>query len=64
MIELSFIHDGTTVYMSQYGEVKSGASLGTFAASISAGTLSLFFTPTNAVTTAKYVGTLIPVYID
>jgi hypothetical protein len=61
MIELSFIHDGTTVYMSQYGEVKSGASLGTFAASISAGTLSLFFTPTNAVTTAKYVGTLIPV---
>ena len=61
MIELSLIHDGTTVYLSQYGEVKSGASLGTFDASISTGTLSLLFTPTNAITTAKYVGTLIPV---
>lgn len=60
MIELSLIHDGTTVYLSQYGEVKSGASLGTFDATISAGTLSLLFTPTNSVTTAKYFTTLLP----
>ena len=61
MIELSLIHDNTTVYLSQYGEVKSGTSLGTFDASISTGTLSVLFTPTNAITTAKAVATLIPV---
>ena len=61
MIELSLIHDGTTVYLSQYGEVKTGASLGTFDASISTGTLSVLFTPTNAVTTVKAAVTIIPV---
>ena len=61
MIELSLIHDNTTVYLSQYGEVKSGTSLGTFDASISTGTLSVLFTPANAITTAKAVATLIPV---
>jgi len=61
LIELSLIHDGTTVYLSQYGEVKTGASLGTFDASIATGTLSVLFTPTNAVTTVKASVTQIPV---
>jgi hypothetical protein len=55
MIELNLIHDGTTVYLSQYGEVKTGASLGTFDSTISTGTLSLLFTPANSVTTAKLI---------
>ena len=54
MIELSLIHDGTTVYLSQYGEIKTGASLGTFDASIATGTLSILFTPTNASTVVKF----------
>ena len=53
IIELSIVHDGTTVYMSQYGEVRTGASLGTLDATIAAGTLSVLFTPVNAVTTVK-----------
>jgi hypothetical protein len=61
MIELSLIHDGTTVHLSQYGEVKTGSSLGSFDASISSGTLSVLFTPTNAVTTVKAAITLLPV---
>ena len=61
MIELSLIHDGTTVYLAQYAEVKTGASLGTFDASITTGTLSVLFTPTNAVTVVKSSVTLIPV---
>ena len=61
MIELSVIHDGTTVYLAQYGEVKSGASLGTFDASIATGTLSMFITPANAVTVIKAIGSLIEV---
>ena len=54
MIELSLIHDGTTVYLSQYGEVKTGSSLGTFDASITGGTLSVLSTPTNASTVVKF----------
>ncbi len=61
MIELSVIHDGTTVYLSQYGEVKSGASLGTFDASIATGTLSMLITPVNAVTVVKSIANLIEV---
>ena len=61
MIELSLIHDGTTVHLSQYGEVKTGSSLGSFDASISSGTLSVLFTPTNATTTVKTAITLLPV---
>ena len=61
MIELSLIHDGTTVHLSQYGEVKTGSSLGSFDASISTGTLSVLFTPTNAITTVRAAATLLPV---
>ena len=54
-IELLLIHDGTTVSLVQYGEVLTGASLGTFDASITGGVLSLLFTATNAVTTVKLI---------
>ena len=60
-IELSLIHDGTTVYLAQYGEVKSGASLGTFDASITSGTLSVLITPANSVTVVKSIAKLIAV---
>lgn len=62
MIEVSLIHDGTTVYMSQYGEIKTGASLGTFDASITTGALSIQITPASATSTVtKAAITLIPV---
>jgi hypothetical protein len=61
MVELSIIHDGTNVYLSQYGEVNTGGSLGSFDASISGGILTLLFTPTNASTTIKLTRTLIAV---
>lgn len=53
VLELNVVHDGTTVYISQFGDVKTGASLGTFDASISTGILNLLFTATNATTTVK-----------
>lgn len=53
MIELSLIHNGTTVYLAQYGDVRTGASLGTFDAEINAGNLNVLFTPDNAITTVK-----------
>ena len=60
-IELIAIHDGTTVQLAQYGEIKTGASLGTFDATIATGTLSLLFTATNATTTVKFNRTLLVV---
>jgi hypothetical protein len=61
LLEMTLIHDGTTVYLSQYGNIKTGATLGVFDATISTGTLSLLATPNNAVTTFKTAITLIPV---
>jgi hypothetical protein len=61
LLELALIHDGTTVYLSQYGNIKTGATLAVFDASISTGTLSLLATPNNAVTTFKTAITVIPV---
>ncbi len=60
LLELTLIHDGTTVYLSQYGNIKTGATLGVFDATISAGTLSVLATPNNAITTFKTAVTLIP----
>ena len=52
VIELNLVHDGTTVYLSQYGETKSNASanLGVFDASITSGNLNLTFTPGSVYT--------------
>jgi hypothetical protein len=60
LLEMTLVHDGTTVYLSQYGNIKTGSTLGVFDASISTGTLSLLATPNNAVTTFKTAITLIP----
>ena len=44
-IELLLIHDGTTVYLTQYGEIYSNyAGTGIFDASITGTTLNLTFT--------------------
>jgi hypothetical protein len=59
VIELRVLHDGTIVYLAQYGEMFTGSSLGAFDAGIAAGNMELLFTPTNAVTTVKYLRTLI-----
>lgn len=59
LLEMTLIHDGTTVYLSQYGNIKTGATLAVFDASISAGTLSVVATPNNAITTFKTAATLI-----
>jgi hypothetical protein len=61
MLEVSVIHDGTQVYISQFGEVKTGSSLGTFDGLISGGTFSLLCTAGGNGTVVKLAKTLIPV---
>jgi hypothetical protein len=60
-IELFLIHDGTTVYLSQYAEIKTGASLGSIDASISGSNVILQLTAANSPTTIRVAATLIPV---
>ncbi len=57
IIELNVLHDGTTAYIAQYGEIISNTSLGTFDASISAGYLILYLTATNSGTATKVART-------
>jgi hypothetical protein len=49
-VEITLIHNGTTVFKTEYGEVSTNGALGTFDASITTGTLSLQFTATAATT--------------
>lgn len=49
-VEILVIHDGTTVFKTEYGEITTAASLGTFDAAIVTGTLRLSFTAVAATT--------------
>lgn len=60
-IELLVLHNGTTAYMNEYGEVYTGVSLGDFEVSITAGVVNLMFTGTNAVTAIKLTRTALTV---
>ena len=48
---LMIIHDGTTVYLTEYGTVLTGTSLASFDADINGGNLRILVTPTNASST-------------
>jgi len=61
MLELNLIHDGISVWISQYGEVFNNVSLGTYDASITSGILNLSFNPVSPGTTIKLLRTNIVV---
>jgi hypothetical protein len=48
---LMIIHDGTTVFLTEYATVLTGASLASFDADISGGNLRILVSPTYASTT-------------
>ena len=60
--EINLIHDGTTVYITEYGTLFDNAALGTFDATISSGNILLQITPGSATSmTVRVVSTAIPV---
>ena len=59
--ELLLIHDGTTVYVTEYGTISSGAVIATFDAAIAATTLTLTMTPVTGTCTAKVIRTSVVV---
>jgi hypothetical protein len=60
--EINLIHDGTTVYITEYGTLYDNAVLGTFDASISGGNILLQITAGSATSMGiKVISTAIPV---
>jgi hypothetical protein len=55
IIELHLVHNGTSVFMSQYGEIFTATSLGIFDANIANGNVNLLFIAANPVTTIKLI---------
>lgn len=51
--EVLLVHDGTTVYTTEYARIDTSSSLGTIDADISSGLVRLLVTPTNTNTTIK-----------
>ena len=59
--EVNLIHDGTTVYITEYGSLWDNAALGTFDATISGGNILLQITAGSASSmTTKVISTAIP----
>lgn len=57
---LNLVHDGTNVYLSEYGTIKTGSSLATFDSDINSGNVRILATPSSATsTTFKFNRTLI-----
>lgn len=61
VVEVLMIHDGTSVFMTEYGSVTTGANLVTLDSHISFGVVELLATPTNAATKIRVVRTAIEV---
>jgi len=53
--EILLIHDGSTVYITEYAIVATGSTLATFNADISGGNVRLLVTPTNAANLIRVV---------
>jgi hypothetical protein len=58
---INVIHDGTTAYISDFGDIATGAILASFDADVSGGNLRLLTTPVNAATTYKVIKTMIDI---
>ena len=51
--EVLAVHDGTTVYLSEFGSIATNTDLATFDADISSSNFRLLTTPANSATTIK-----------
>jgi hypothetical protein len=53
--EIVLVQDGTNVWLTEYGSIQTGPSLGTFTADISGGDVRLLFTAVNSINTIRSV---------
>lgn len=57
--EILVMHDGTNVLITEYSELITNSSMGTFSANIATGLVQLFFTPVSGNTSVKLFRTMI-----
>lgn len=55
--EILSVHDGTTVYLTEYASMATGSDLATFDSDVNSGNVRLLVSPTNASTTIKVTRT-------
>lgn len=53
--EITLLHDGINVWLTEYGTIQSGPALGTFSADIDSGDIRLLFTANNNVNTIRSI---------
>ena len=53
--EIVLVQDATNVWLTEYGSIQTGPSLGTFTADISGGDVRLLFTAVNSINTIRSV---------
>ena len=61
VIEIRSLHDRSNSYISQYGEMYTGGSLGTFSANNVSGNTNLYFTPTSSTSEVTFNRTLLSI---
>jgi hypothetical protein len=52
--EIMLLQDGTNVFMTEYATLANNGSMGVFSASLAAGTVTLYVTPTQSTSTVKF----------
>jgi len=53
--EIILVHEGTNIWITEYGTIQTGASLGTFNADIDSGNVRLLFNATQSINTIRAV---------
>jgi hypothetical protein len=53
--EIVLVHEGTNIWMTEYGTIQTGASLGTFSADIDSGNVRLLFNATQSINTVRAI---------
>lgn len=53
--EIVLVHEGTNIWMTEYGTLQTGISLGTFSADIDSGNVRLLFNATQSINTVRAV---------
>lgn len=53
--EIVLVQEGTNIWMTEYGSIQTGASLGTFSADIDSGNVRLLFNATQSINTIRAV---------
>ena len=59
MSTISLMHDGTSAWITEFGQITTNSNIGAFAATVSGANVMLQFTPTSTNSTVKFARTIV-----